>query len=339
MNPVRLGVIGLGLIWLRTHKPTLEGVKEAFQPVAFCDLSEARRAAVAAEFPGAQVVSDYQSLLDLPEVETVLVLTPIALNAPTALAALKAGKNVIMEKPIARSVAEGQDLIAAARQAGKRLFVTEQLAYRKAEDNLAEIIASGEIGRLILWERVMHLEADTAAGPMRYESTPWRKEANFPLGTLFDGGIHLIAALAKLFGPPEKVTATGQRLRPEYGEYDQVSMMFQYANGLTGVLSHSSYLPALQNHFYIYGSEGVIRVERDHLVVEKRDQPARVVELPAENAYLTMWQAMARAYAENSEPYYTAEKALRDVMTLEMVDQSIKTGKTMRVFEEPIIGH
>jgi predicted dehydrogenase len=266
-------------------------------------------------------------------------LTPIALNAPTALAAVKAGKNVIMEKPIARSVAEGRELIAAARQAGKRLFVTEQLAYRKAEETLAEIIAAGAIGELILWDRVMHLEADTAQGPMRYDTTPWRKQADFPLGTLFDGGIHLIAALSKLFGPPETVTATGRNLRPEYGEFDQVSMMFHYANGLTGTLSHSSYLPSLQNHFHIYGTDGVIQIERERLVVAKRGQLARTIDLPAENAYETMWRAIARAYREGGEPYYTPEKALGDVMILEMVDQSIKKGKTMRIFEEPVMGY
>ena len=92
MRPIRLGVIGLGLIWLRTHKPILEGWKAKFEPVAFCDISEERRAAVAQEFPGATVVADYQSLLQNPEVEVVLILTPLILNAPTALAALRAGK-------------------------------------------------------------------------------------------------------------------------------------------------------------------------------------------------------------------------------------------------------
>ena len=92
------------------------------------------------------VLSDTDALLALPAVEAVLVLTPLALNAPTARAALLAGKHVIMEKPIARSVAEGQQLIDTARQAEKRLFVAEQLAYRQAEDTLAAMVASGAIG-------------------------------------------------------------------------------------------------------------------------------------------------------------------------------------------------
>src|SRR3712207_4967569 len=112
MLPIRLGVIGAGLIWLRRHQATLAAMPEAFVPVAFADPSEQRRQQAGEMFPTAVVVSDYQALLALPEVDVALVLTPIQLNAPVALAALQAGKDVIMEKPIARSVAEAAHLLA-----------------------------------------------------------------------------------------------------------------------------------------------------------------------------------------------------------------------------------
>jgi predicted dehydrogenase len=107
-------------------------------------------------------------------------------------------------------------------------------------------------------------------------------------------------------------------------------MMFHYDNGLTGMLSHSSYLPPLHNHFHIQGAQGLIVVERNRLVVEKPDRPAQVIDLPAENSYARMWQALATAYRENGEPYYTPERALADVAILEMVDRSIKSGQTVR---------
>src|SRR5688572_5269342 len=92
MAPIRLGVIGTGLIWIRTHRSILETLGDAFVPIAFCDLDEQRRATLMHDFPDATVVSDYQELLAMPSVEAVLVLTPIALNAPMARAALLAGK-------------------------------------------------------------------------------------------------------------------------------------------------------------------------------------------------------------------------------------------------------
>jgi predicted dehydrogenase len=331
MRPIRLGVIGTGLIWTRTHKGILATLQDTFALIAFCDVSEQRRAALTQEFPDATVVNDYHHLLAMPEVEAVLILTPIALNAPIAQAALLAGKHVIMEKPIARSVAEGRELVSISRRSGKRLFVTEQLAYRHAEDALAQLVAAGEIGELVLWERVQHQDADTAQGAMRYDSTPWRKQADFPLGAMFDGGIHLIASLSKVFGIPETVVATGRKLRPEYGEYDHIATMFHYANGVAGVLSHSTCLPAAQNHFHVYGTAGTLVVEQKRIVVAKSGEPERVVELPSENAYVTMWHALRRAFQERSDPFYTPEKALHDVAILEAVDHAIKSGERVPV--------
>ena len=123
MVPIRLGVIGAGLIWLRRHQPTLATLQDAFTPVAFADPSEQRRNQAAEAFPDAVIVSDYQELLALPQVDAVLVLTPIVLNAPVALAALQAGKDVIMEKPIARSVAEAAHLLTKAKEAGQAGFM------------------------------------------------------------------------------------------------------------------------------------------------------------------------------------------------------------------------
>lgn len=324
MQEIRLGVIGLGLIWQRAHKPTL-ATQDAITPVALCDTSPERQATAANDFPTAQLFSDYRSLLEVEAVNTVLVLTPIAYNAPIALAALEAGKDVIMEKPIARSIAEGQALVATARRLGRRLFVLEQLAYRQAESILADHLAAGAIGDLILWERVQHLEADTAQGAMRYDSTPWRKEANFPLGTLFDGGIHLIAAHSKVFGTPAKVTATGRKLRQGYGDFDQVTMFFEYSNGVTGLFSHSAYLPPVKNYFYLHGTSGTITFEPQRLLIEKLGQPAEIIALPTEQTYPTMWQALLRAYQRGEDPYYTAERALQDVAILEAVAQSLQS--------------
>ncbi|MCX6050663.1 MAG: Gfo/Idh/MocA family oxidoreductase [Chloroflexi bacterium] len=331
MKPVRLGIIGLGLIWIREHRAVLATLKDFFEPVAFCDTSAVRRAEVAQDFPAATVVSDYQSLLELPEVEAVLVLTPIALNTPVALAALHAGKDVIMEKPIARSVAEGQTLVETARRLQRRLFVTEQLAYRHAEEQLAELIANGEIGELILWNRVQHFDADPAQGALRYDNTDWRKKADFPLGTLFDGGIHLIASLSKLFGTPETVFATGRQLRPDYGAYDHVAMLFQYANRSVGQLSYASCLPAVENHFHIHGTAGALVVEPDRLLIEKPNRPPQIISLPAENARAQMWQALAQAWQAGHDPYYTPERALQDVAILETVDRAIKTNQQLPV--------
>lgn len=339
MQPIRLGVIGAGLIWLRRHQATLATLQEAFTPVAFADPSEQRRAQAAEMFPDAVIVSDYTELLTLPQVDVVLVLTPIVLNAPVATAALDAGKDVIMEKPIARSVADAAQLLTKAQTAGRRLYVLEQMGYRRAEELLAETIASGAIGDLVMWERVEHLEGDKVLGPMSFASTPWRKEANFPLGTLFDGGIHVIASLTKVYGRPERVWATGKKLREGYGEFDHVAMLFHYANGSTGMLSHSSYLSPDQNHYTIYGSAGTIVVEAQRLLVKSSGEDAREIALPTEDANVNMWHALAAAFHEDSVPFYTGAKAMQDVLILEKVDRAVHENQVMQLTKADLLGH
>ena len=304
MQSVRVGVIGQGLIWTRVHKTVLTEQQDVFQPVAFCDRSAERRAEAAAAFPGAPVVADAHELLALPDIEA------------------------------ARSVAEGRELIAAARSGGRRLFVLEQFVYRRAEDIVLELLAAGEIGEVYMWERVFHTEPDLGPAHLRYSNTPWRKEANFPLGTLFDGGIHIVAGLTKLFGPPQTVLAAGQKLQPEYGEYDHTHMAFRYANGTSGTLSHSNFVPPQGSHFYIFGTQGLISIERDHVVLSKPGQPDRVMDAPHENPYQPMWQAIGAAYRNGHAPYYTPQHALRDVAILEAVARSLQSGQSADV--EPI---
>jgi predicted dehydrogenase len=338
MRPTRLGVVGTGLIWSRVHQPHLARLREVFEPVAFCDVSAERRAAIAVDFPQARLVSDYHELLAMPEVEAVLVLTPIALTETVALDALRAGKDLLLEKPIARSVAVGTQIVANARQAGRRLFVTEQAGYRHADDTLLDLLSAGEIGELITWERVQHRILATQPEAMNYTSTPWRINPDFPLGNLFDGGIHLIASVTRLFGTPASVFAAGsKKFRSGYGAHDQVTMLFRYEHGLVGTLSHSDCLFEAQNHFHIHGTEGVISWSTEQIVIQKPDQAPRTIDLPAENPYTNMWRAIADAWQAQREAAYTPERALRDLMVIELVHQSITLGQPVDAITSDLI--
>lgn len=333
MPPIRLGVIGAGLIWERVHRPILAELGAAFVPVAICDSSPERRAAAAAAYPGAAILADHRALLELPAVEVALVLTPIALNAPLAADALRAGKHVIMEKPIARSVAEGHALVELARSRGRTLCVAEQIGYRRAEATIADTIGAGAIGDLVGWSWVHHLEADRAAGAMRFETTDWRRRADFPLGTMFDGGVHLIAGLSRIFGAPLAVSATGQKLRPEYGDYDHVAALFRYRGGAGGALSYSSYLPPLANHRHIHGSAGSIVFEGDRLRVLRPGRPEETVALPDEDAYRSMWDAFVGVFQRGAAPAYSPAMALRDVAILEALARAIASGGAVELAE------
>jgi len=326
MSKIRIGVVGPGLIWRRAHKPALDLMSDRVEITAFAASSERRRPEVAKDYPGAPFYLDYHHLINSAEVDWVLVLTPIALNAPVALAAMRAGKHVFLEKPMARTLAEGQALVQTAAETGRRLYVLEQAVYESYLDKIEEVIRSGEIGQVVMYDQVAHelFDATPEHSAGGYGETEWRIHADFPLGSLFDGGHHPIARLTRLFGRPASLYASGHQIRPTYGEFDHVLTLFEYANGVRGTFSHGTVLSERRNYLHIRGTEGILSVESGRLIIDHNGDGNRIIPLPLETAYAAMWQALLRAIAQGSEPYYTAERAFQDLSILFAIERSTK---------------
>jgi scyllo-inositol 2-dehydrogenase (NADP+) len=333
MNHLRLGIVGPGLIWENAHRPVLDRMAGRVSLVAFSATREASRQKVARDYPGAAFFTDYHELVRQPDVDVVVVLTPIPLNAPVALAALQAGKHVMVEKPMARTLNEARALVAAARERNLQLLVLEQFGYRPSVGMLRELLRSGAIGDLIMYDRVSHSMYDAARHSTRgYGTTAWRIHPDFPLGTLFDGGHHSIAQLSRLFGRPQAVTASGVQLRPEYGQYDQVLMLFEYASGLRGVFSHSDSLGGGRNYFHVRGKQGVATVERQRVVVTNNEgNEVRTVDLDDADTYGAMWRELVDCVQQGRSPSYIMEDALDDLATLLAVARSVEEGTRVEV--------
>lgn len=328
MSRLRLGIVGPGLMWKRSHEPVLRNMQDVVELAAFSAHSQATRDATAVAYPQAEILADYRDLAASPRVDVVVVLTPIALNAPVARAALEAGKDVIMEKPMARSVAEAQELIATMHEAGRRIAVLEQEAYSRRNHAVKELLDSGALGELVMFERVWHSRSEPQEG--RFSGTSWRIEADFPLGTLFDGGHHAIAGLSTIFGPPKAVCASAVQLRPEYGEYDHALIMFEYGGLLRGVMSESSYLGSQRNYAHVRGTRGIIEMGREYLKIV-RDDGERIIEVPRENPWEMMWRDFVAGLTTDKPMVYDHQSALRELIILDTIDRSIKSGTKLAV--------
>ncbi len=333
MPKIRMGVVGPGLIWERAHKPALDLFGEQAEIAAFSASSEKTRREVERSYPSVPFYYDYHELVASPEVDWVLVLTPIALNAPVALAAMRAGKDVFLEKPMSRTLDEGQELVRLANEAGRRLYVLEQAVYPSYLDTAEEVMRSGELGEVIMYDYVAHeiFSATPGNRAQGYPSTLWRIHPDFPLGPLFDGGHHSIARLSRLFGQPATVYASGRQVRPTYGEFDHVLMLFEYESGVRGSFSYGSVLSERQNYFHIRGTQGTLAIERQRLVIEDNDGNQRIVPIPSDGAYAAMWRALLRAVAEGHEPYYTVEHAFQDLATLFAIERSTHEHGVVRI--------
>ncbi len=322
MNKIRIGVVGPGIIWKIAHKPALEAFGEQVEITAFSATSEKSRREVEQTYPGVPFYQDYHDLVAAPEVDWVLVLTPIALNAPVAMAALQAGKHVFLEKPMARSLDEAEALMRRADESHRRLFVLEQFVYPSYMDTVEQVIRSGEIGQVLMYDQVQ----SELYSAQSHDATTWRTQADFPLGRLFDGGHHPLSRLGRLFGEPQSVYALGRNLRPNYGEFDYILMLLEHANGVRGSFTWASVLTSRKDYFHIRGTEGILSLERGQTVIDLNDGSSRTIPHPREMHYAPMWRALMAAIAEGREPYYTKERALDTLKTLLAIQRSAQTG-------------
>ncbi|GAB2978922.1 Gfo/Idh/MocA family protein [Actinotalea caeni] len=166
-RPIGIGVIGLGNSgWYYHAQGTLER-SEDFDLVAVSARRPQRTAAGARRF-GTRGHDDWRDLVADDAVEVVVVATPHHLHAPMTLAALAAGKHVVVEKPMAATVAEAEAMQQAAEEHGRLLTVFQNRRWEPSFQIIREMVAAGEIGEL--WrceERRMHRGPYTVAGTDR----------------------------------------------------------------------------------------------------------------------------------------------------------------------------
>ena len=214
--PLQLGVIGTGDVALRDYLPELARVTGRAEVVAFASRDGARARAAAAQHPGARAYAGYAELLRDPAVEAILNLTPIGLHGEVTLAAVRAGKHVYSEKPLAAGVPEGRAIRdAAAAQAcvlvcAPCVMLFPQVVYA------AELLASGAVGS------ASSVRASAFGGV-----PPWEGYASDPSpffssegGPLVDMAVYPLAAIAGLIAPVSRVTAISSRTRESFAIAD-----------------------------------------------------------------------------------------------------------------------
>lgn len=144
-NPPRVACIGAG----RWGRNLVRNFHALGALAAVCDSDPDRRALATSQFPGVAVFSRVEDLLADRGIDAVAIATPARTHAALARAALEAGKDVFVEKPLALSVVEGQELVDLARARGRILMVGHLLWYHPAVLRLRELVQGGELGRIL----------------------------------------------------------------------------------------------------------------------------------------------------------------------------------------------
>ena len=143
-EPVRIGVVGLGY-WgpnLIRNLNELDGADLRW----ICDLDQSRLDTFGKRYPTVRATRDVEDLLLDPELDAVAIATPVSTHYPLGLAALRAGKHVFIEKPLAASVAEAQELASVAGERGLTLMPGHTFLYSPPVNTIRDLIHSGELG-------------------------------------------------------------------------------------------------------------------------------------------------------------------------------------------------
>lgn len=148
MDKLKVGIVGCGGIANAKHLPAIKK-NGNFEIQAFCDLIEERAVKAKEEYGTAEsrIYTDYQELLK-EELDAVYVLTPNNAHAPITIAALKAGKHVMCEKPMAKTYAEAKAMVDTAKETGKVLTIGYQNRYRSDSKYLKKACENGDLGEI-----------------------------------------------------------------------------------------------------------------------------------------------------------------------------------------------
>ena len=250
MKTTRWVVVGIGDISTRRVIPAILA-----EPRSSLHGFVTRTPAKAQPWPNTKTWPTVEAALEDPAVDALYLATPVALHAPAAIAALRAGKHVLCEKPMAMNFAESQQIVAAA-SSSKGLFAVAY--YRRLFPKLIrarQLVAAGAIGKPVLAEGNCH-------GWLESEERAWlRDPALAGGGPLYDIASHRIDAMNFLFGQPIAATGLLSNALHQLPVEDSATALIQYPNGIHGIVDVRWNSRIKRDQFRILGTEGEINLD------------------------------------------------------------------------------
>jgi len=292
---VRVALFGCG--WIQDfHARAVQAC--GGEVVAVANHREESALAFAERHGIARVTTDWETLASAPDVDAGVVATPNALHAPQSIALLEAGKHVMVEKPMAMTVAECDAMIAASRASGASLMVAHCWRFHDDVRAIRERIASGELGEVV---KTRGYGVHAGWGPSGW----FAQRALAGGGALPDMGVHAIDTARFLLGDPEpgRVCAT---VGTRYGTYDvddDAIVLISWSNGTNSIVESGWWHPhkeGLEAETEVYGTGGYARIF-------PREEPSEDYEHCTQPMYTAQMGEFLGAIAEGRPPRPSGE--------------------------------
>ena len=266
---IKVGIIGCGKIAQVRHIPEYAANPNA-EVYGFYDINLARAEELAKKY-GGKAYASYEELLADPEIVAVSVCAANHAHAEISIAALKAGKHVLCEKPMAVTLEECEAMVEAAKESGKYLMIGQNQRLAKAHAKAKELIEQGAIGKVLTFRTIFG-----HGGPETWSIDPGANvwffdKTKAAMGAMADLGIHKTDMIQYVLGSKivktqavlttlDKKDANGNLI----GVDDNAICIYQMENGVIGTMTASwTYYAAEDNTTVIYGSKGELRLYDD----------------------------------------------------------------------------
>jgi UDP-N-acetyl-2-amino-2-deoxyglucuronate dehydrogenase len=276
------GIVGTGVI-AATHATVIRLLPNA-SLIAVTD-ADAESAVRFAASHDCAAEPDLARLLARDDIDVVVVCVPSGLHADIGVAAARAGKHLVVEKPVDVRLTAADRLISAAEAAGVRLTVISQHRFDPGVVELRSLVSAGRLGKLLLGEAVTKWHRTQAY----YDSSAWRGTWALDGGSLLNQGIHYVDLLLAVMGPVAEVTAVaatqGHRMEAE----DTALALLRFSSGALGTLASSTCVyPGFPQRLEVSGTGGTAIVLDGQLthcaLTDDAAQPAGPAATPAATA-------------------------------------------------------
>ncbi len=286
------GIIGTGVI-AAMHADAIASLPGA-RLAAITDVN----AAAAAAFAGARgcvAEPDLDSLLAREDVDVVCVCVPSGLHAEVGTRAARAGKHLVVEKPVDVTLAAADRLIEAAHSAGVVLTVISQHRFDPDLVELKRLLGRGALGRLVLGEASTKWYRAQAY----YDSAPWRGTWAMDGGSLLNQGVHYVDLLRWCMGPVAEVKAVCSTQTHEIEVEDTALAVVKFASGAVGtILSSTAAFPGFPQRLEITGTKGTVTIEDGQITRRAVMDAARSADDSAATGVPTSGAATSGAAAD-----------------------------------------
>jgi predicted dehydrogenase len=283
MSQVRVGLIGCGSIALGAHVPALRQLPSLARVVSVCDVRAEAAEQAARDLGISRWTTDYLELVGDPSIDAVIITTPEFIHAEQTIAAARAGKHVLCEKPIAARLEEADAMIAAARRAGIKFMVAHSRRFTARYRKVREILDSGAIGEPVLIREnerrpraqysVLNLPVDIWQ-PEPDSPQSWKDLALYSGGVTRGHAIHEMDLFRWFAGAEaESVSAESKITVPDREVPDAITFHIRFRNGVLAACDLYSQAPTgypIYHQLEIIGDAGILRARDSDMVTVSR---------------------------------------------------------------------